>query len=44
MVNVGGMGLGSKPDTDTMCGKAAACCEVIRKASPLAYPAQRPIF
>lgn len=34
MVNVGGVGLDSKPDTDTICGKAAACCEVIRKASP----------
>ncbi len=33
MVNVGGFGLGSKTETDSICGKAAACCEKISEAS-----------
>lgn len=33
MVNVGGLGLDSKTETDSICGKAAACCEKISEAS-----------
>lgn len=33
LVNVGGFGLGSKTETDSICGKAAACCEKISEAS-----------
>jgi hypothetical protein len=33
MVNVGGFGLGSTTETDSICGKAAACCEKISEAS-----------
>ncbi|MCH9680768.1 MAG: hypothetical protein K0V04_04970 [Deltaproteobacteria bacterium] len=29
LVNVGGVGLDSEPDTSTVCGKAIACCETI---------------
>ncbi len=33
MVNVGGFGLGAKTETDSICGKAAACCEKVSEAS-----------
>lgn len=33
MVNVGGFGLGTKTETDSICGKAAACCDKITEAS-----------
>jgi hypothetical protein len=33
IVNVGGFGLGGQTETESICGKAAACCEKISEAS-----------